>query len=440
MITGIAGYHLIKLIGTNGSEVWLAKKNGKQYAVKIPKMNVLKTFTRKDIEEFLEKAEAWEKLCEKHENIVKIYEYGLKPLPYIVMEYCETNLREVLREKGNLSVKEVKNIAIKILEALNIAHHHGVVHRDIKPENILLHEGEPRIGDWGIAKILLKTTTKTGYAGTPIYSAPEQLNPKEYGEVDWRTDIWQIGCLLYEMLTGKPPFQAEYPGQLAIKILTEETEPITTAPQWIKEIILGCLRKRKEERWQSTDIILKMLKTENVEKIERKKETITFRTPSILPPIEIVKRTIKGLKKFTTSEIATKTNLLEENVEKILELLAIKSSKKGIWYSEDCWEELKQTAKTILEKKTCKISNLASALGIAEEDAKKIAKEISAQIIDNDIITENTARKIIGFVEKAWRKKSHMDIETIIETSAAAFGTNKNTIVYILSKSMLIKD
>ncbi|RLI44066.1 hypothetical protein DRO69_08210 [Candidatus Bathyarchaeota archaeon] len=231
MITEIADYRLIKLIGTNGSEVWLAKKNGKQYVVKIPKMNILKTFTRKDIEEFLEKAETWKKLSEKHENIVKIYEYGLKPLPYIVMEYCETNLREILREKGNLSIEETKDIAVKILEALNIAHHHGVVYRDIKPENILFHEEKPKIGDWGIAKILLRTTTKTGYTGTPMYSAPEQLDPKEYGEVDWRTDIWQIGCLLYEMITGEPPFQAEYPGRLAFKILTEEPEPITTAPQ-----------------------------------------------------------------------------------------------------------------------------------------------------------------------------------------------------------------
>jgi len=123
-----------------------------------------------------------------------------------------------------------------------------------------------------------------------------------------------------------------------------------------------------------------MLKTENVEKtIERKKETITFRTPSILPPIEIVKRTIKGLKKFTTSEIAEKTNLPEEDVEKILELLTIKSSEKKVWYSEDYWEKLKRTAKTILEKKPSKVSNLASALGITEEDAKKMAKEITEE-------------------------------------------------------------
>ncbi|OYT29429.1 MAG: serine/threonine protein kinase, partial [Thermofilum sp. ex4484_82] len=173
----IAGYHLIKLIGTNGSEVWLAEKNGKQYAIKIPKMQVTKTMSREEIEEFIGKAEAWEKLSEKHENIVKVYEYGLKPFPYIVMEYCETNLREILRERGKLSVEESLEIALKVAEALEYAHHYGVVHRDIKPENILFQEGEPKIGDWGIAKILLKATTRTGYTGTPLYSAPEQLDP-----------------------------------------------------------------------------------------------------------------------------------------------------------------------------------------------------------------------------------------------------------------------
>ena len=168
------------------------------------------TFTEKEIEEFLEKAEIWKKLCEEHENIVKIYEYGLKPLPYIVMEYCETNLRDVLKERGKLNVEETVKISMKIAEALDIAHHYGVIHRDIKPENILLYKGNPKIGDWGIAKILLRAKATAGYIGTSLYSAPEQLEPETFGEVDWRKDIWQLVCLIYEMVEGRPPFLAEH--------------------------------------------------------------------------------------------------------------------------------------------------------------------------------------------------------------------------------------
>ena len=371
----IAGYHLIKLIGTNGSEVWLAEKNGKQYAIKIPKMQVTKTMSREEIEEFIGKAEAWEKLSEKHENIVKVYEYGLKPFPYIVMEYCETNLREILRERGKLSVEESLEIALKVAEALEYAHHYGVVHRDIKPENILFQEGEPKIGDWGIAKILLKATTRTGYTGTPLYSAPEQLDPDTFGEVDWRTDIWQLGCLIYEMIIGKPPFQAEHPSQLIWKILNKEPEPMETVPKWVKEVVLGCLRKRKEERWQSVSIISEMLRKEEVSsKVEKK----ILKPLLALPPIEIVKRTIKGLKQFTTKEIAMKTGLEEERVEKVLEILAVKSSEEGKWYTKNYWEELKKTAKSILDATKCDLPNLAASLGIPEKEAEKIAISIDA--------------------------------------------------------------
>jgi len=114
MLNEIAGYRLIKLIGSNGSQVWLAEKNGKQYAIKIPKISFTRTlekerlreFFKKEAQDFLERAKIWKKLSEKHENIVRVYEYGLKPLPYIVMEYCETNLRDILREKGNLTSRK----------------------------------------------------------------------------------------------------------------------------------------------------------------------------------------------------------------------------------------------------------------------------------------------------------------------------------------------
>jgi len=172
------------------------------------------------------------------------------------------------------------------------------------------------------------------------------------------------------MVEGKPPFQAEYLGQLTHKILNENPEPMKETPQWVKEIVLGCLSKRKEKRWQSISTILEMLTEKG---LQRKLKKNPFKPSLTLPPIEIIKETIKGLKQFTTKEIVEKTGLKKETVEKNLEILAVKSNEKGKWYTKNYWEELKQTAITILETTKCSISNLSEALGIPRKDTETLA-------------------------------------------------------------------
>ncbi|MCD6515575.1 MAG: protein kinase, partial [Candidatus Odinarchaeota archaeon] len=256
----IPGYKLIELIGVGGfSEVWLAEKNGVKYAVKIPKIDVRKTLTKSDIDIFIGEADLWKRL--KHKNIVRVFDFGAKTFPHIVMEYCSTNLREKMKE---LSLDEIINIAIKIAGALEYAHYRGIVHRDIKPENILICNGEPKLSDWGIAKVLLRASSRSGFIGTPMYSALEQLNPDEYGEIDQRTDIWQFGCLLYEMLEKEPPFYAEYPGQLAIQILTRPPRGFKQTPGWLQQIVKRCLEKRKEKRWRSISLVVEALQRKQV--------------------------------------------------------------------------------------------------------------------------------------------------------------------------------
>ena len=286
----LKGYNIVRILGEGGfAEVWLAEKDGKQYAIKIPKISVQRTLSPKDLEKFLREAEIWSKL--KHKNIVKVFEYGTKPFPHIVMEYCKISLREKINE---LNLDEALNIALKVAEALEYAHLHGIVHRDIKPENILFCGKEPKLTDWGIAKILLKASTRSVYTGTPLYSAPEQLNPETFGEIDWRTDIWQFGCLLYEMIEGKPPFYAEYPGQTMINILTKTPRKPEKTPDWLKPIIMKCLEKKKEKRWRTITLIIQAIreKQKTLNAGSFKRETYSIKTKSlenkIIPPISIM--------------------------------------------------------------------------------------------------------------------------------------------------------
>jgi len=110
-----------------------------------------------------------------------------------------------------LPVKDCILIVVQLLDGLDYAHHFGIVHRDIKPENVLFtSNGVPKLSDFGIAKIMTTLSTSTDrFQGSLLYAAPEQFNRKRFGEVDWRTYIYQVGLLLYEMVVGRLPYQSE---------------------------------------------------------------------------------------------------------------------------------------------------------------------------------------------------------------------------------------
>src|SRR5207237_5715205 len=152
-----------------------------------------------------------------HPNIVAVHEFGVAASgtsastgpPYFIMEYVDgLNLRQ-LEQAGNLSPREALEIVPQICEALQFAHDEGIVHRDIKPENILLDKkGRVKIADFGIAKIMGHETDRVmtetqGAIGTPHYMAPEQVEKPQ--EVDHRADIFSLGVVFYEMLTGELP-------------------------------------------------------------------------------------------------------------------------------------------------------------------------------------------------------------------------------------------
>ncbi len=204
----------------------------------------------------------------EHPNIVKILEAGSLPQPYFSMEYIagESLLSWVHNKKPTPS--RILKIFIKLASALHHAHKKGFLHRDIKPSNIIIdHQDEPKILDFGLAKSLESakekrhTLSKTGdILGTPSYMPPEQA---EGVELDTRSDIYSLGATLYEVLTGKPPFDGDNYLSILMKIANEEILPLRKiCPEispYLEAICLKCLEKKAENRYADARLLAKDL-------------------------------------------------------------------------------------------------------------------------------------------------------------------------------------
>ncbi|MEV5874329.1 protein kinase [Streptomyces sp. NPDC052101] len=195
-----------------------------------------------------------------HPAVATIHDVGEEPhpdgpRPYLVMEYVQgATLAEVLRE-GPLPVVDAVNAACAVLDALAHSHECGIVHRDIKPSNIMLTGPDTvKVLDFGIAKAFTETATRitgSGAAiGTPAYLSPEQINGSE---IDHRADLYAMGCLLHELLTGQPPFRGESPFAIMHQHLFATPEPVTRIrpqiPPAVEAVILRALGKDPEERF-----------------------------------------------------------------------------------------------------------------------------------------------------------------------------------------------
>jgi hypothetical protein len=191
-----------------------------------------------------------------HKNVCRMHEFNrVGGVAYTSMEFVEgESLRSVLSRFGGLPQRKAVDLALQICSGLKEAHAQGIVHRDLKPENIMVDaHGNVKIMDFGIARSMEAMTRMTGsLVGTPQYMAPEQVAGKP---VDYRTDIYSLGLILYEMFTGVPAFQADNPVAVALKHMQEEAVPphqIDPAiPAYIERTILKCLLKEPANRFQS---------------------------------------------------------------------------------------------------------------------------------------------------------------------------------------------
>lgn len=200
------------------------------------------------------------------QNIVGIYDVGTDTIEdetiyYIVMEYIDgTTLKDIIDSKGKLSEDDAIDYSIQILRALKDAHDHNVVHRDIKPHNIMITKhGAVKVTDFGIARASTSTTvtTTSDVLGSVHYISPEQARG---GYTDNKTDIYSFGIVLYEMLTGKKPYDGDNPISVAMKQIQDDIIPpseyLPRMNRNLEKIILKCTRKKQSERYQNVDDIL----------------------------------------------------------------------------------------------------------------------------------------------------------------------------------------
>jgi hypothetical protein len=232
----------------------IRKTDGLNVAVKIPI-----SFDEMTGRSFLNEIKAWETL--RHENIVEVLGVNILPVPYVEMEFVPSSLEDL--EKP-LPVWMAVHIIRGVADGLRYAHEHGFIHRDIKPHNILLDEDcVPKITDWGMSKVLAADVKKSSIAGFSLsYAAPEQVSPSEFGRTDKRTDIYQLGVVFYEMVTGSIPFGGESIVEVGNAILREEPLPpseYNPDAAAVEKIICRCLEKDPANRYQSAAELLDAL-------------------------------------------------------------------------------------------------------------------------------------------------------------------------------------
>ncbi len=194
----------------------------------------------------------------QHPHIVPLYDSGQAgDLLYYVMPYVEgESLRQRLEREGRLPSEDALQLGRAIAAALDYAHRHGVVHRDIKPENVMLHEGDAMVTDFGIAKAVTaaaaSTLTQTGATvGTPAYMSPEQAAGA--AELDGRSDVYSLGCVVYEMLTGRTPFTGPTAQAIIAQCFTNPPPPLRGVrddlPDWAEQAVMKALAKEASDRF-----------------------------------------------------------------------------------------------------------------------------------------------------------------------------------------------
>ena len=260
-------YAIERELGSGGmATVYLAKdvKHRRKVAVKVLRPELAAVLGS---DRFLREIEIAAALT--HPHIVPLHDSGeADGFLYYVMPFVEgQSLRDRLAIEGELPVQDAVKILYEVVDALAYAHEQGVVHRDIKPDNVMLAGRHAMVTDFGVAKAVSEATgrqqlTTAGVAlGTPAYMAPEQAVADPH--IDHRADIYAVGALAYELLTGRPPFSGTTPQMILSAHVTEAPEPVTkyreTVPPALAQLVMRCLEKKPADRWQTAEELLPQL-------------------------------------------------------------------------------------------------------------------------------------------------------------------------------------
>ena len=258
-------YEILEKIGTGGmSDVYKAKchKLNRYVAIKVLKQEFSENANF--VSKFRIEAQAAAGLM--HPNIVNVYDVGEENgIYYIVMELVEgITLKKYIEKKARLSYKEAVSIAIQVSMGIEAAHNNHIIHRDIKPQNIIISkDGKVKVTDFGIAKAATSNTITSNVMGSVHYTSPEQARG---GYSDEKSDIYSLGITLYEMVTGRVPFDGDTTVAVAIQHLQEEmVAPSAYAPNLpvsLEKIILKCTQKNADRRYQTMgDLLLDLKKS-----------------------------------------------------------------------------------------------------------------------------------------------------------------------------------
>lgn len=265
-------YDILGLIGRGGmGAVYKVrdKELNKTFAIKV--LNSELVTDKNSVKRFEQEARAARELTGA--NLVAVYDYGLgnAGAPYIVMDYLDgADLADVLAKEGYLDVPRALDIFIQLAGAVAHAHSKDVIHRDIKPSNIIIQQREhevelAKLVDFGIAKVLPDESQRTQMThtgdlfGSPLYMSPEQCLGNK---LDQRSDIYELGCVMYESLTGQQPFLAENVIKTILRHINEDAPPIAgldhdyKVPQNLERVVLRCLEREPANRYQTADDLL----------------------------------------------------------------------------------------------------------------------------------------------------------------------------------------
>lgn len=305
----LARYEPLECLGEGGfAEVFRVKRrsDGMIVALKVPRLD------ERISASFLTEVAAWHHLNDPH--IVRLYRADILPVPHLEVEYMEgvveggRRVRDLEHLHKPLAEKDAVKVVYGIASGLRYAHEKGITHNDLKPLNVLLDsDGTPKIADFGLARISARSTLTVQKGYSPLYAAPEDLDPSLYGTPDHRTDLYQLGVIFYEALTGTMPYDGSSPGAVLARVAAPDVPPprpsaVKTNLTKYDAVVEKLLAKRKEDRFQTAQEFQESLKA--LLRLDREREEVRA-------DLEKTKATLKV--STGTEEIR---RLTQESVEK----------------------------------------------------------------------------------------------------------------------------